>query len=64
VDFVLEGLCAMKRISRTDEGRIEGSPTERKARPRDDRRDADLRSMMEEDGEEPQGSRGRKKYYN
>ena len=63
-DFVLEGLCALKKISRTDEGRIEGSPIERKTRPREDRREADLRSMLEEDGEEPQGSRGRKKYYN
>jgi magnesium chelatase subunit I len=62
-DFVLEGLCAMKKISRTEEGRIEGSPTERKTRTREDRQ-SDLRSMLEDEGEEPQGSKGRKKYYN
>jgi len=66
-DFVLEGLCAMKKISRTEEGRIEGSPHERKSRTRDrdDDRQAELRTMLEEDGEEPPpGSKGRKKYYN
>ena len=25
-DFVLEGLCSMKKISRTEDGKIEGSP--------------------------------------
>jgi magnesium chelatase subunit I len=63
-DFVLEGLCAMKKISRTEAGRLEGSPTERKTRPRDDTRPSDLRTMLEDEGEEPQGSKGRKKYYN
>jgi magnesium chelatase subunit I len=63
-DFVLEGLCAMKKISRTEEGKIEGSPMERKSRQREDTRQSDLRSMLEDEGEEPQGSKGRKKYYN
>jgi hypothetical protein len=54
----------MKKISRTEGGRIEGSPTERKTRLRDDTRQSDLRTMLEDEGEEPQGSKGRKKYYN
>ena len=54
----------MKKISRTEEGRIEGSPTERKTRPREDARQSELRSMLEDEDDEPQGSRGRKKYYN
>jgi len=68
VDFVLEGLCAMKKISRTEEGRMEGSPHERPVRARDDRHAADIRTMLEEEdaGDEPEspGSKGRKKYYN
>ncbi len=61
-DFVLEGLCSTKKISRTDEGRLEGSPQERK--PKREREDAsDVRAMMED--EEPEGRpKGRKKYYN
>lgn len=62
-DFVLEGLCATKKISRTDEGRLEGSPQERKPR-RERDEESDLRAMLEED-EEPGGRpKGRKKYYN
>lgn len=65
-DFALEGLCAMKKISRSEEGRMEGSPHERKTRPRDTDRDADLRTMLEETDEEPAGptGKGKKKYYN
>jgi len=61
-DFVLEGLCATKKISRTDEGRLEGSPQERKPkRERDE--ESDLRAMLEDD--QPDGRpKGRKKYYN
>jgi magnesium chelatase subunit I len=64
VDFVLEGLCAMKKISRTEAGRIEGSPQERKSRPRDDTRQAELRTMLEDEDEPAAGTKGRKKYYN
>ncbi len=65
-DFVLEGLCAMKKISRSEEGRMEASPHERKARPRRDNRQHDIQAMLEEDEDEPEssGSKGRKKYYN
>ena len=63
VDFVLEGLCATKKISRTDEGRIEGSPQER--RPKRERvEDPDIRTMLEEDDETEGRPKGRKKYYN
>ena len=31
---------------------------------RDDTRQSELRTMLEDEGEEPQGSKGRKKYYN
>ena len=68
IDFVLEGLCATKKISRTDEGRIEGVPQERPQRDRDRQRGKqdDLRAMLEEDGEDGDGNRpkGKKKYYN
>ena len=65
-DFVLEGLCAMKKISRTEEGKIEGAPHERTVRPRDDGRQGDIRTMLEDEDDEPgpPGSKGRKKYYN
>jgi magnesium chelatase subunit I len=67
-DFVLEGLCAMKKISRTEEGRMEGVPFERPARSRRDPQQEDLRTMLAEDEEDdPEGSpgaKGRKKYYN
>jgi magnesium chelatase subunit I len=63
VDFVLEGLCATKKISRTDEGRMEGSPQERRPK-RDRSQDPDLRAMLEDDEESGEPPRGRKKYYN
>ncbi len=62
-DFALEGLCALKKISR-DESRISGAPHVRKERPRDQSRRADLRTMVEDDEDEPQGPKGKKKYYN
>jgi magnesium chelatase subunit I len=55
VDFVLEGLCALKRISRTGDGRLEAPPGERK--PRD--RERAVESLMDEH-DEP--SRGKKKF--
>jgi magnesium chelatase subunit I len=57
-DFILEGLCALKKISRTDEGRLHVPSQPARARSRDDART--LEQLMEED-EQP---RGRKKYYN
>jgi magnesium chelatase subunit I len=60
-DFILEGLCALRRLSRTDEGRLLGTvPSQPKGRPtpttpRQDR--------FEDDEEEPSDKR-KKKYYN
>jgi magnesium chelatase subunit I len=66
-DFALEGLCAMKKITRSEEGRMEGSPQERKTRSRDADKDHDIRTMLEDADDEPEGpagARGKKKYYN
>jgi magnesium chelatase subunit I len=57
-DFVLEGLCALKKISRSDEGKMFGAAAERNPRDRD--RDRAIEHMMEDDL--PKGSK--KKYYN
>jgi magnesium chelatase subunit I len=57
-DFVLEGLCALRKITRTDEGRLLGTPTP-------SRKSADARhleQLMEDDEESP--AKGKKKYYN
>ena len=63
IDFVLEGLHALKKISRTEEGRLYADAP---ARP-DERRPAkpvlDLEAD-EDDDEAPSGGRKRKKYYN
>ena len=56
-DFILEGLCALKKISRTDDGRLLGTPTQ--ARPRPEPQGLD--QLMEDD--EP-AVKGKKKYYN
>ncbi len=56
-DFLLEGLCALKKISRTDEGRLFGTAP---ARPRPEPR---IVETLTEDDDEPVG-RGKKKYYN
>jgi magnesium chelatase subunit I len=56
-DFVLEGLCALKKISRTDEGRLLGVPAP--PRPRAEARNLD--ELLEDD--EP-AIKGKKKYYN
>ena len=58
-DFILEGLCAMKKISRTDEGRLYAQPQAAKPHAREDRRT--LEQLMDED-ETP--VKGKKKYYN
>jgi magnesium chelatase subunit I len=58
-DFLLEGLCALKRISRTDEGKLYAQPTAAAKRP--ERRDRDLEQLLEDD--EPM-TKGKKKYYN
>jgi magnesium chelatase subunit I len=56
-DFVLEGLCALKKISRTDEGRLFGMPAAPRPRPEP----KTLDELMEDD--EP-AVKGKKKYYN
>jgi len=56
-DFVLEGLCALKKISRTDDGRLLGTPSQARARPEPQ----GLDQLMEDD--EP-AVKGKKKYYN
>jgi magnesium chelatase subunit I len=58
-DFILEGLCALKRISRTDDGRLFVEPP---ATPRKRAAEArDLEQLLED--EEP-SLKGKKKYYN
>jgi magnesium chelatase subunit I len=59
VDFVLEGLCALKKIGRSEEGRLFGSPPER---PRDRQRERTIEQLMEDEDETPKGPK--KKYYN
>jgi magnesium chelatase subunit I len=56
-DFVLEGLCALKKISRTEEGRLLGTP----APPRPTPEVKDLNQLLDE---EEQPAKGKKKYYN
>jgi magnesium chelatase subunit I len=57
-DFVLEGLCALKKISRTEEGRLFAQPP---ARPEPPEPRRTLEELMDED-EQP--AKGKKKYYN
>jgi magnesium chelatase subunit I len=59
VDFVLEGLCALKKISRSEEGRLFGTTPERASRERS--RERTIEQLMEDD-EAPKGAK--KKYYN
>ena len=56
-DFILEGLCALKKISRTEDGRLLGTPSQARQRPEPQ----SLDQLMEED--EP-AVKGKKKYYN
>ncbi|TAK11008.1 MAG: magnesium chelatase [Acidobacteria bacterium] len=58
-DFILEGLVSVRKISRTDDGRFQAPPSERKTR--NPERDRALESLMEEEGVP---GRGKKKYYN
>jgi magnesium chelatase subunit I len=57
-DFVLEGLCALRKITRTDEGRLLGTPSAGRAKQQEAR---NLEQLMDDD--EPVG-KGKKKYYN
>ena len=59
-DFVLEGLCALKKISRSDEGRLLAVPGAGKPRTKEDARA--IETLMDEEDEAP--TRGKKKYYN
>ncbi len=61
-DFVLEGLCALRKISRTDEGRLFAGPgaTDRRAARQ---RERTIEALMDED-EEGVTTKGKKKYYN
>jgi len=59
-DFVLEGLCALKKISRTDQGRLFATPPV--AEPEDARQRV-LKRMLDEDDELTMTSK-KKKYYN
>jgi magnesium chelatase subunit I len=59
-DFVLEGLCALRKISRTEEGTLLATPSERK--PRDPRQERAAEALMDEDDEAP--VKGKKKFYN
>jgi magnesium chelatase subunit I len=57
-DFILEGLCALKRITRTDEGRLQGSPaTSTRGR-------AESRAFESLIDDEAPSGKGKKKYYN
>ncbi len=56
-DFVLEGLCALKKISRTDEGRMQAVPG---STPRPQRREPSLEELMEDEAP----VKGKKKYFN
>jgi magnesium chelatase subunit I len=57
-DFILEGLCALKKISRTDQGQLFATPAVRQ-RERPDQRS--IEQLMQDD-ESP--VKGKKKYYN
>jgi len=57
-DFVLEGLCALKKITRTDEGRVQAPPGTQRPRPREEARS--LEDMIEDEAP----VKGKKKYFN
>ena len=61
-DFVLEGLCALRKISRTDEGRLLSLPRNDK-KSKDPKPARTIESLMEEDDDETT-VKGKKKYYN
>ena len=56
-DFVLEGLCALKKISRTDEGRVQAVPG---SAPRPRTRETSIEDLMEDEAP----VKGKKKYFN
>ena len=60
-DFILEGLCALRKISRTEGGQLFASPPQARTRERQpDPRS--LEELMQEDDEQPRGRK--KKFYN
>jgi magnesium chelatase subunit I len=60
IDFVLEGLCALKRISRADSGKFSAiEPRRQRATP-----NAGVTERIETFDEDETMPRGRKKYYN
>ena len=59
-DFVLEGLCALKKISRTDDGRLQAPPGAARTRTREEARS--LEDLMDESDAPVKG--GKKKYFN
>jgi magnesium chelatase subunit I len=61
-ELILEGLCALKKISRTEDGRLHLPARAAAAKPAS-ARDRDLQQMLEED-EEPGTRSTKKKYYN
>jgi magnesium chelatase subunit I len=63
-DFLLEGLCALRRISRSDEGRLLGSSSTPKPKAQPVRfEDLDDEDEDADDGSMPRG-RKKKRYYN
>ena len=59
IDFVLEGLCALKRISRADSGKVTAAEP-RRQRTADTARERGMEAFEDDDAM----PRGRKKYYN
>jgi magnesium chelatase subunit I len=62
IDFVLEGLCAQKQISRTDHRGYHGTETPRRPQPEPIRAGISLPNLEEED--ERGGGRKKRKQYN
>jgi magnesium chelatase subunit I len=60
VDFILEGLHALKKISRTDAGRLYAEAPARD----DERRTIERLMELEDDDDAPAGGTKKKKYYN
>ena len=59
-DFVLEGLCALRKISRTEDGKLLATAGERKAR--DVRQERPVEPLIDDEDEAP--VKGKKKFYN
>ncbi len=68
-DFILEGLVSVRKISRSEDGRFQAPPADRRA-PRNPERDRALESLLRESDANGGGTaegvpgRGKKKYYN